>query len=239
MKKLIILLLTALMLISLAACESSPAKSTESRPATENTEATAATEKPTVKETEKATEKAAEKATDPPPETQPPETEKPKTGKENWRELYAEQIDSLDPGQYAGFALIFIDGDDVPELYAAPMSHVVTGHVYWVNDDAIHSADVSYNGLSYIERENLFLNASGWTGKGYDAVYSISGDQAETVASGEFCTVKGSEYYRWEGEDMSEADYQSAKNYVFDSGRASTPTDLSDSGEIKYEIDNY
>lgn len=193
-------------------------------------------EAPTKKPTEKATEKPTEPPTEPPakkstePPTEPPAPEH--SGKESWRDLYLTQLNSLDQESYAGYQLVYIDEDDIPELYAAPIAHVVSGYVYWIDNDKVCSQNVSLNGFKYVEKENLFINSGGWTGKGVDEVFRINGNEADMVASGEFCTVKGNEYYRWNGENMSEKDYQDEKNAVFSPDKGIAPKDLYSFDEI-------
>lgn len=100
------------------------------------------------------------------------------------------------------------------------------------------SQHVSLNGFKYIEKENLFINSGGWNGKGVDEVFRINGNEADVVAGGEFCTVKGNEYYRWNGEDLSEGDYQNAKSAVFDSDKGIAPSDLYSFEEIKSSLNH-
>ena len=229
MKRIVLLLITAITIVSLTGC----GQHKSALPTAPVSTQAAASEAPT----QKATEKATEKPTDPPvKETTEPPTE-PLTpehsGKENWRDLYLTQLSFLDQESYAGYQLVYIDDDDIPELYAAPVAHVVSGYVYWINNDEVCSQHVSLNGFKYIEKENLFINSGGWTGKGVDEVFRINGNEADVVASGEFCTVKGNEYYRWNGEDLSEGDYQNAKSAVFDSDKGIAPSDLYSFEEIK------
>ena len=140
-------MITAITIVSLTGC----GQHKSALPTAPVSTQAAASEDPTQKATEKATEKPTEppvkETTEPPTEPLTPEH----SGKENWRDLYLTRLSSLDQESYAGYQLVYIDDDDIPELYAAPVAHVVSGYVYWINNDEVCSQHVSLNGFKYID----------------------------------------------------------------------------------------
>ena len=76
------------------------------------------------------------------------------------------------------------------------------------------------NGVSYIEKGNLFCSCGGNMGQLYDAFYSVSNGTFEELCRGEIkisYDQKGNEHisYYWKGKEVSEEEYQTCKNDLF------------------------
>jgi len=106
------------------------------------------------------------------------------TGAESsWKQIYIDLINMSDIYQnYNGFALIYLNDDDIPELIIAPPGRA--GYtIYTVTDGRLESMYVGFIRL-YIERGNLlFANyvTSGGTAEG---VYSIRNGRFTAVFDG-------------------------------------------------------
>ena len=186
-------------------------------------------------QTEKSTVSPTAAPTDSP--TEPP-TEPPKDN--TWKKKYIDYLNSLDSDSYSGYQLVFIDDDDIPELASQSVSHMVTSNLCWINDGELCVSDISFSGFAYHEKQNRYLCEEGFTGKGYDYIKRINGEDAEDIFIGELCTVPGSEYYRWNGVDYSSQDeYEAAKSRDFDSSSAKTLNNLKSYTDICKEIKEY
>ena len=140
----------------------------------------------------------------------------------------------------SGYQLVFVDEDTAPELLAIGASHIVPSYLCWVQNGTLCKAPVSYSGFCYYEKQNLYFCAEGSTGKGYDYVRRINGDETEDIIKGELCTIQGQEYYRWNGVDYSSREqYEAAKNSDFDKNSAQTITNLKSYSEICQQIKDF
>ena len=111
--------------------------------------------------------------------------------------------------------------------------------------DFINSLDDSAIGgyqLIYIDNDEIpELAAPGVAqGKGFDYIGCIDGDDAVDLFKGDFCTVTGQEYYRWDGVDYpSYEEYSAAKNRDFDKDSAQSLNNLKSYSEICKQIKDY
>ena len=228
MKKAIFVVVTIL-ICSLTACSAnSHANDSSSQTVTATVApATKATQPTTQEETtiEPTTEQITTEAptqlpTDPPTD---PLTDPPKNNK--WKSLYINFINSLNQDAIAGYQLIYIDDDEIPELVASGVSHIAPSYLCWVNNGKLCQGSVSFSGVAYLEKQNRYYCEEGFTGKGNDYVRRINGDETEDIIKGELCTIQGQEYYRWNGVDYSSREqYEAAKNSDFDKNSAQTIT---------------
>ena len=243
MKKAIIVF-AAILICSLTACSAnSNANDSSSRIVTTTVAPTIKATQPTTQEEttieptteEITTEAPTQPPTDPP--TAPP-TDPPKDNR--WKSLYINFINSLNQEAISGYQLIFIDDDETPELVAMGISHIAPSYLCWVNDGKLCQCNVSFSGFAYFEKQNKYICEEGSTGKGWDYVRRINGDEAEDLIKGELCTVQGQEYYRWDGVDYSSREqYEAAKNSDFDKNFAQTISGLKSYSEICQQIKDF
>lgn len=174
----------------------------------------------------KATTQMSETSTEvPAKETEAP-TEKPTQAKkdESWKKLYINQLNVLNKDEFSEFSLIYVDGDDVPELYVNGKSRFEDGHLYWVYNGQLCEYAISVNGFSYVEYGNVFLNVGGFQGHCFEEVLSIKHDATMLLAQGDYLDpmIAGYESYKWNNSEVSESEYMSKKNAVFDENKAIT-----------------
>ena len=214
MKK-VLSFISAILLISVVFVGCS-LKSVEPTEPAQTESVTEATEAPTQTPTEKDTQAPTEKPTEKPTEVKKDES---------WKKLYINQLNSLSMDEYMGFCLVQIDDNDVPELYAESISHMVNSHLYWVQDNEICDYPMHYSGLSYIKRGNLFLNSGGFQGACFDDVVSIDKNTTKLIAQGEYFLpeLTGFESYKWNDVEMSQSDYEAAKNSAINTKSVTKP----------------
>ena len=206
MKRFLILAMACSICLMASGCFSQGSGASESaavttQPVTEDT-APSASINPTEKATEKASEKATEKAASKP-------TEKPK--KTDWRSLYTDYIRKLGKGyDKASYALILIDGYDIPELLINNKTfHGGGKYLLWVHDGKLKSqtvSDMSGGDFGYSENNGLFWNMYNAQGS-YYSLYSFSGGTTAVKDTAEYSTTS-SQKYKVTGEAASKTAYE-------------------------------
>ena len=158
------------------------------------------------------------------------ETTVAKTGTA-WKDAYIEILKNVDPYQWSGFTLIYLDDDDMPELVMAG-SDEATGNVLV----AYTKDGVKYNQLnrlyfSYIERGNQLCNSEGLMDYYYDLVFRLQDGQLVLTDAGYYGMADNSVrqfdengepiyQYQWNGEQVTKEEYTKALNAVYDQSRA-------------------
>lgn len=119
-----------------------------------------------------------------------------------------------------------VDGDDIPELYAESNSFLTYSYLYWVYKGQLCEYPMSINGFSYMERGNLFHNGSGFQGCCFDDFLSIDRNTTNLIAEGDYLDpmIAGYESYIWNGVEVTQSEYKTAKLAIFDPTTAITPT---------------
>lgn len=124
------------------------------------------------------------------------------------------------------YALIDVDGDEIPELY---VDYVITGYgstiITYSQNRGLAEQDMWASGLFYIPRKNLFLDYRGHMGNYSDLIYSIQDGQfvlkytgKESEDSNNGTTTFN---YNWNGEELSSEDeYEKRLAEVFDKSDA-------------------
>ena len=130
--------------------------------------------------------------------------------------------------------LIYINDDDIPELYIEYGSTASGSLLAYFNGSEVVTLPMYTYGLTYIERENRFRDSGGHMDTYYDAVYAIEENGFREIASGNYGAADNSrvetdadgnpiyEYY-WNDRETTEEGYGQALEKVFDSDRAVSP----------------
>ena len=161
------------------------------------------------------------------------------TEKTMWKKLYLDRLDQDDMKDRKGFQLIQVDEDGVPELYVMGQSQQTPSVLLWVKNGKLYQTELSPVGFQYIRMKNLFINVTTTDGKTKDEILRINGDKAETAASGEYSAKKGSSFYRWNGADVSAAEYTAAKEKVFSKNAARNVHKLKKLEDIRTALEQY
>ena len=143
------------------------------------------------------------------------------------------------------YTLVYINDDDIPELYVEYGSTADGSLIAYFNGSKVVTQYLNTVGLSYLERENLFCDTGGHMDEYYDNVYTIGDGGFEIVASGNFGAANNAdveydengqpvyEYY-WNGEETTQSGYEEKLNEVFDTDRAVSPFGEYDSSTGMY-----
>ena len=130
--------------------------------------------------------------------------------------------------------LIYINDDDIPELYIEYGSTASGSLLAYFNGSEVVTLPMYTYGLTYIDRENRFRDSGGHMDTYYDAVYAIEENGFREIASGNYGAADNSrvetdadgnpiyEYY-WNDRETTEEGYGQALEKVFDSDRAVSP----------------
>ena len=180
--RIISVFLSALMLSVVALCACSTQKNTDSSSKIEVTTAAQ-----TVTEQITAAETAAEKPSTETPTIKEQETAAPVTEtvqNDSWKQIYSDYVNSLSNSDYFEYALVYVDEDEVPELYMHGKQRPMSSELCWIYNDEVYSQRLMIDGFRFYERENLFMSTGIQTGVQGDFVYKINGSEATQVHKG-------------------------------------------------------
>lgn len=223
-KKGIRIILSAVMVLSMAACSNQETKTEELQPIVESIRT------PAIQEMETPT---------PTPDSQPVNTPMPTQDQlsdtwqeigieslEDWGTAYLEYLESLEDRDFCTYSFLYVDEDAIPELeintgYCAGGSLLLTYH-----DGVLDEVDIYRSGLYYIEKGNLICNGSGNMGSYYDYVYTIQDGRWKQIGCGEYREdYEGSdEYlYEWDGESVTEEEYKQKLQDIYPEENSKEP----------------
>ncbi len=128
------------------------------------------------------------------------------------------------------FALVFIDGDDIPELYLRGASEAEGDMICsFKNDIVIYQYLSRTGGGKYIEKSGNIINQNGHMGLYYDEVYKLNENGFSKTLNARYTEryqhIGNQEYdiyceYFIDDMPVSEADYNNAINSAFDFSKA-------------------
>ena len=224
MKKMLVLFLSLIMLLSLFSCKANI--TLESNPSS--------TESPTTFDT------ASE-----------PKENTPKMDLSSWKSTYLNIIESRPEfdSTYDAYALVYVDADDIPELYVLGSCEAEGDIIYsYKNGNIFEQRLARMAGGKYIERSGKIINQNGHMGGYYDYVYVLDNsgftqtlnavytERYEDTGNGDFSVNIIREYFI-NGESVSENDYNYAINSSFDFSQSIEFYEKSVSyGEIKQQL---
>lgn len=140
---------------------------------------------------------------------------------ENWASLYLDYINGLDEN-YNDFKLVYLDDDDIPELYVIRFQGQAYDYLCHINSGEVKEMKYGYSSLYYFERANLFCLSGFTMGIAFDNVYCFDNQkEIQSLATGNYGTPVGGEpNYKWNGNDVTEEEYNNSLSAVFDKSAA-------------------
>ena len=142
-----------------------------------------------------------------------------------WKDAYLKLIELKKESSYS-YALVYLDGDDLPELYLNGISEAEGDSVYaYKNGKLLEQHLKRCYGGKYLERSGKIINESGHMGYSYTDVFQLSEDGFTQLFQGsEIQRVEhlGNEEYRYYSEYFIEEapvpypEYTAALQEVFD-----------------------
>ena len=161
-----------------------------------------------------------------------------------WRAAYLEILEANKERRC--FALVYVDDDDVPELYIMGICEADGDRVFSYRGGEVTMLQLyRLGGGQYIERGGTVANENGHMGRCYNKVYQLGENgfvqtfDALTEIKYDSKTEKDNYLYSISGETVSEETFQAAVNSSFDFSRAVKFTDSAVSYEaVKQQLEN-
>lgn len=142
------------------------------------------------------------------------------------------------------YSFIFLNDDEIPELVVEGNCEATGNMICTYINGAVVSMNTQRLSFSFIERGNLLCNSSGNMGYYYDIVSSIGDKEFICVAEGDWSEGRDDETenlvyeYFWDGQQVSEEEYQRLLMQVFDNEKATSNYDLTFYSSIQEAYEN-
>ena len=148
-----------------------------------------------------------------------------------WKDAYIEILKNVEPYQWSGFTLIYLDDDDVPELVMAGIDEATGNVLVAYTKDGVKHNQLNRLYFSYIERGNQLCNSEGLMDYYYDLVLTLQDGQLVLTDQGYYGAEdnsnvqfdeKGERIYRyeWNGKQVTKDEYAKELNAVYDQSKA-------------------
>ena len=143
----------------------------------------------------------------------------------DWQKAYIEFLEDKN-NEYISFALVYIDDDNIPELYMCANNEATGDSVTSYKNGAVFTEDLNRTGGGrYIQKSGKVLNENGNMGNCYTHAYNLTDDgfvlyftahKAEIIT--EFVDDEYEIIYEFSVEDtpVTEQKYNDALNVAFD-----------------------
>lgn len=144
------------------------------------------------------------------------EKEIQKRKEKNWKNAYLDYIantDNSDPSRYNSYSLIYIDGDDIPELYLEGTCEAYGTTICTYSGGTVRDIKLlRLWGASYIPKTGLFKNSNGNMGSYEDVVYKLQNGSFELIYLGtrldDPMNIGEEPRFIIDDEDLSETEYE-------------------------------
>ena len=150
-----------------------------------------------------------------------------------WKETYIAEIETGDypDGMFAGFNLIWVDDNDIPELVYVGDCEAAGCTIMTSNPEGqIRKIVTDRLWFTYAYRKGLINNSDGHMGYYFDNVYKVEDGEFELIANGVYQDDMDTEpngdgtwpmIYEWNGKEVSESKYYEELEKIYPSGYAS------------------
>ena len=145
-----------------------------------------------------------------------------------WRQAYLSYIQDNGANEDPEFQLIYVDDDDIPELWIRYSNIAAGARVCTFDGSRVNEAYISeYGDLDYIERGGLLHTCGGHSDVYWNEVFTIQNGQFVGLFHGDFGAENNADIqfdedgipiyvYNWDGEDVTEQEYQDRLTRAFD-----------------------
>lgn len=161
--------------------------------------------------------------------TEPTEkTTEKQVSESEWKQAYRSYVEKAALEGYEAFNLIYIDDDNIPELYLCGNSEYIGEKVCTFKKGTVIALDLPrLYGTLYIERSGLIKNSNGSMGCYFDTIYKLEKGSFSEIHSGTNEMIENQvEYYyvyTMDGKDVSQSEYQQILDSSFNSNRGKAP----------------
>lgn len=241
LKRLIVFLICFVFVFSLVACQeqlkeeesvSSEVESNDSSNASqESSEVSAITEESSEPEESSQPEESSEASQETPEVSETPNVPEPpkQPATPAWKKAYLDLIEQ-NKEEPMTYALVYIDNDDIPELYVGGYFEMAGDDVYSYKNGSLIKQHLDRNdGGSYIPRSGVFCNVNGNMGYFYTNVYKLDNTGfSRTFGAYEemdFVQTENGDYeevyeYKVNGNVVSKTEYTNAIEAAFNVSNA-------------------
>jgi len=150
----------------------------------------------------------------------------------SWKQLYIDWINNnpAEMPDYAEYSLIYIDDDDIPELWIDFGTSFEGMAICTVSDGKLKELRYPASSLAYLERRNLFVIGYGRMDYYHDDVFRIQGGDFVKLHEGEYgaednvnvqydANEEPIYQYIWKGKKISKEGYEQALKSVFNNSK--------------------
>ena len=163
--------------------------------------------------------------------SEPTEDQTAKPTFSNYNLAYLDFLKDKKDGRYVSFSLVYIDNDDVPELYLSGIDEATGDMICSFKNGAVITQRLGRKGGGkYIPLSGVFINQNGHMGYYYDIVYRLNYNGFSMTLEGIYTESfeengkGGSWEYVWEyiidGSSVTRDEYNTAVNSAFDFSKA-------------------
>ncbi len=175
------------------------------------------------------------------PKTTAPATTAPATTtpEANWKTLYKKAVNDFKTSidSEPSYALVEINGDNIPELIIDGVAHMDGKHLYWISDGVLHTERIglAWGELKYSEHAGTFWNLSNAQGASY-SLYSLGSSNLELLHTANY--YMNDSRYEVDGQTVDEDKYNEMVEEIT-SQCSDEPTFYHSKEEILSAIDQY
>lgn len=155
-----------------------------------------------------------------------------------WQDAYVAYIERRDSivSEYVGYSLIYVDNDEIPELYIDTGGMATGEFVVSFYEGNIGIMNRERVGLRYIEYGGLLYSESGSMGFYPCNIYRLEGGKFSEIGTGWYWESYDGENidrsYFWEGSPVTETAYEAYKEEMIDTTGCIEPSSLYAKEEI-------
>ena len=137
-------------------------------------------------------------------------------------EAYRALLESLDPDEWEGAALMDFGGKQEPSLFVAGRSGKGGSLLVFYDQGSLQVYELGERYPTWLEAERLLCDSTLEGRRHYDRLYSIGETSLTEISGGSYGMAEdGSGWtYIWDGMEMNREGYREAMNFVYDISRA-------------------
>lgn len=161
-----------------------------------------------------------------------------------WQEAYIDFLEKplstiwMSGDGWDKYSLIYVDDDDIPELYISTGYSVGGEFVVSVYNGNVRAMNRYRGGIKYIEYGGLLYSDWGHMGLYPFNIYMLEKGEFSEIGTGWYCEYYDDENediyweYFWEGKEVTEAEYEECINALIDTSQCTEPPELYTREEI-------
>lgn len=141
-----------------------------------------------------------------------------------WMGTYRELLNGEAGSIYDSFALIYVDSDDIPELYARQREK---GMLFFIHSNgSVGQQEINSYEFGYFARTGLFMEARYEDDRNEETYYTLKNGQVQPLGTGKVNYADEMDpAFWWNDKKVSDSEYyENMREFMSDSGRSYYPT---------------